>query len=77
MTSKLTREASAPPGRVQSDDIRSPCIGYCRLSGGVCGGCGRRIEEIEAWPRLCGEEKLEILRNLDYIGRSGENKGCG
>ncbi|MDI3261171.1 MAG: DUF1289 domain-containing protein, partial [Sinobacteraceae bacterium] len=40
----------------------SPCIKVCTLDHeGVCTGCGRRIEEIAAWPKASDEERRRIV----------------
>jgi predicted Fe-S protein YdhL (DUF1289 family) len=43
----------------------SPCIGVCRLSQGVCEGCGRTKEEIMRWTRMSDEQREEIMKRLE------------
>ena len=51
----------------QSDAVvPSPCVGVCVLDAltGLCVGCTRSAEEIEAWPTLDAKQRLALLREL-------------
>lgn len=50
-------EATAPP---------SPCTKVCQLSTetGLCIGCRRTPNEIQAWPSLSDERKRALLADL-------------
>lgn len=43
----------------------SPCRGICKLSQGICEGCGRTQDEIARWSRMTGEERDEIMKRLE------------
>ncbi len=48
------------------DVTQSPCIGECAIDeNGVCMGCYRSMDEINAWPRANEEERLNILQNIE------------
>lgn len=57
---------SAAPCEPEKPFIPSPCIGVCAVDGraGLCVGCGRRLTEIGAWPRLDGVSRAGILEAL-------------
>jgi uncharacterized protein len=44
-------------------EISSPCVNVCALDAGGqnCTGCGRSVNEIEAWPAASDEEKQAML----------------
>lgn len=42
--------------------IKSPCKQVCTVEDGVCIGCHRNLDEIEAWISLTDEQKKNILR---------------
>lgn len=44
--------------------LESPCIGVCALDGLVCLGCGRSVDEIEAWPWASAAERAAILQRI-------------
>jgi uncharacterized protein len=45
----------------QAQPVHSPCIKVCVLdAGGVCVGCGRRIEEIAGWSQWTAEQQRSI-----------------
>ncbi len=47
------------------DVTQSPCIGECAINEeGICMGCYRSMDEINAWPRADEEERLNILQNV-------------
>lgn len=48
------------------EQIKTPCIGICKVDEGVglCYGCGRRIEEISAWPLMEDSDRLKIMLEL-------------
>jgi len=43
--------------------IDSPCTKVCTLHPRVpvCTGCGRNLSEIERWPTLKAEERIELM----------------
>jgi hypothetical protein len=47
--------------RLAESDPPSPCLRLCRLDGEVCLGCGRRIDEIVAWPTASAAGRHAIL----------------
>ncbi|MBX6420487.1 MAG: DUF1289 domain-containing protein [Nevskia sp.] len=52
---------ATPPASAFGMDVPSPCIKVCTLDReGVCTGCGRRIEEIAAWPQASDEQRRRI-----------------
>jgi hypothetical protein len=42
----------ADPATSDAREVVSPCRNSCRYlpEAGLCGGCGRTLAEIEAWP---------------------------
>jgi hypothetical protein len=48
---------------VKRDPLASPCNQTCRLDTvtGLCVGCFRTIDEIEAWPTATNTQKKMIL----------------
>jgi uncharacterized protein len=46
--------------------LPSPCVGICRLdpAEGVCIGCLRTTDEIEAWPDASPAEQFQIVLQL-------------
>ena len=46
--------------------METPCIKICTLDPrtGLCGGCGRTLDEITAWGRLSAEEHRRIMAEL-------------
>jgi predicted Fe-S protein YdhL (DUF1289 family) len=55
----LTAMPAVP--RLAESDPPSPCLRLCRLDGEVCLGCGRRIDEIVAWPTASAAARHAIL----------------
>ena len=45
--------------------LESPCIGICALDGLVCLGCGRSVDEIEAWAEASAAERAAILQRIN------------
>jgi predicted Fe-S protein YdhL (DUF1289 family) len=47
--------------------VPSPCTGLCMLSPSrrLCLGCGRSLEEIQAWPELTDAERRSILSRIE------------
>jgi uncharacterized protein len=45
--------------------IESPCVSICQLSGGLCTGCGRTIEEIRHWKAMKRQEKMKTVKRAD------------
>jgi predicted Fe-S protein YdhL (DUF1289 family) len=39
----------------------SPCVNICRMENDICQGCGRRIEEIAAWPTASATARRIII----------------
>lgn len=60
----MTKRDATPP---VSPLLVSPCINVCRLSegGGLCIGCRRTPEEIQAWPSLTDDQKRALLTDLE------------
>jgi uncharacterized protein len=60
--------SEAPPG---GERPASPCVRLCRLddAGGLCLGCGRRLDEIVRWASMDATEKAAVWRRLDDLGR--------
>ena len=50
--------------RPSNESIESPCIGVCALDGLTCLGCGRSVDEIEAWAQASSSEKVAILQRI-------------
>lgn len=46
------------------ESIESPCIGVCALDGLICLGCGRSVDEIEAWAQASTAERAAILLRI-------------
>jgi len=42
----------------------SPCVQVCVLANDLCGGCGRTMDEIEAWFTASVAEKHAILAEV-------------
>ncbi len=49
-----------------SPTITSPCTGKCGMHAALpwCAGCGRTLEEIEAWPEAGEARRLAIMQTL-------------
>ncbi|MCE9665662.1 DUF1289 domain-containing protein [Halomonas sp. M5N1S17] len=45
--------------------IESPCVSICQLSGGLCTGCGRTVEEIRHWKAMKRPEKMKTVKLAD------------
>lgn len=43
-------------------DVENPCTSECKLSEGVCRGCGRSKEEIKTWKRLKRPERAAVVQ---------------
>jgi predicted Fe-S protein YdhL (DUF1289 family) len=54
-------------GKSVSAHALSPCVSICALDSdtGLCIGCHRSRDEIQAWPRLSAGEKQQLLDELD------------
>lgn len=48
----------------ESERAPTPCVGECRLTDGICSGCGRTIEEITRWIYYSEADKKKILDRL-------------
>ena len=44
--------------------ISTPCIRYCKLTCGICDGCGRTWEQIRDWLGYSEDQRLEIIKTL-------------
>lgn len=44
--------------------LESPCIGICALDDLICLGCGRSVDEIQAWPQASESERGIILQRI-------------
>jgi uncharacterized protein len=44
----------------------SPCVRVCAIepATGLCGGCGRSLEEIARWVLMTDEERARIMNEL-------------
>ena len=44
----------------------SPCVKLCRIdeASGLCGGCGRTLDEIARWGSMGEAERLAIMAAL-------------
>lgn len=42
-------------------EVASACIGACQVAADACSGCGRRLDDIAAWPRAGSGERIGIL----------------
>jgi hypothetical protein len=49
-----------------SGEMESPCVKHCVYDSArrLCAGCGRTLEEIEAWAALGEEERRRIMAEL-------------
>ncbi|PMR70418.1 DUF1289 domain-containing protein [Halomonas heilongjiangensis] len=45
--------------------IESPCVSVCQLSGGLCTGCGRTVEEIRHWKAMKRPEKMKTVKRAE------------
>lgn len=43
------------------NNIKSPCIGVCKLVGNNCIGCGRTSKEIQNWSKYNNAQKNAII----------------
>lgn len=46
--------------------LLTPCVRVCKLENGICIGCKRTEEELSAWFWYTDEEKLQIMKQLEY-----------
>ena len=48
-------------------EVKSPCIDVCQMdpTTDLCVGCLRTRDEIRAWRGASGDERLEILENIE------------
>lgn len=49
----------------------TPCVGLCRMRSERCVGCGRSIEQIQAWGRLDEAERWRQMETLATQGFKG------
>ncbi|MCE8044399.1 DUF1289 domain-containing protein [Halomonas daqingensis] len=45
--------------------IESPCVSVCQLTGDLCIGCGRTIEEIRHWKAMKRPEKMKTVKRAN------------
>jgi uncharacterized protein len=59
-------EASIVEPSIVESSIETPCIHVCALHPvwRLCSGCGRSLQEIEAWVGLGGEGRAQIMAQL-------------
>lgn len=43
---------------------KSRCVGLCKLSLGVCLGCGRTKDEITRWSSMTKEQRIEVNKRI-------------
>jgi len=48
-----------------SQKVKSPCIGVCRVKGGICIGCFRTAKEITEWWDATSERKQQIVKDAE------------
>jgi uncharacterized protein len=53
--------------QAQASKLPSPCISVCEvsLSGGLCRGCLRTLDEIEAWATLSDADKRVVWARIE------------
>lgn len=58
-------------------DVKSPCVGVCRLDkvSGLCVGCLRTGAEIALWPHATTTVKAAILTRIERRRKSSESAG--
>lgn len=44
-----------------ASEVASPCRNICKVSRGLCIGCGRTLDEIAAWPTAPDPERRAIV----------------
>jgi predicted Fe-S protein YdhL (DUF1289 family) len=46
--------------------METPCVNYCTLDSfsGLCGGCGRTLDEIADWSNLSDAERRRVMEEL-------------
>lgn len=43
-------------------EVDNPCTSECKLSDGICRGCGRSKDEIKTWKRLKRPERAMVVQ---------------
>ena len=43
-------------------EVDNPCTSECKLSDGICRGCGRSKDEIRTWKRLKRPERAMVVQ---------------
>ena len=53
--------------QAQANKLPSPCVSVCEmsLSGGLCRGCLRTLDEIEAWATLGDADKRVVWARIE------------
>jgi len=53
----------------------TPCISICQIEKEtrICKGCGRSIEEIQQWSRYTDDERMVVMKRLNYDNREEDN----
>ena len=51
-------------------EAETPCVGFCstNLGDAVCMGCGRTMEEVDAWLFKTDAEKAEVWARIMAAG---------
>ncbi|WP_447727108.1 DUF1289 domain-containing protein [Sphingomonas koreensis] len=44
--------------------VESPCVNICRMTGGLCEGCGRTLDEIAEWSNATDDRRRDILARI-------------
>ena len=44
--------------------VESPCVSICRMSDGLCEGCGRTLDEIAEWSTASDDRRRAILARI-------------
>jgi predicted Fe-S protein YdhL (DUF1289 family) len=48
--------------------LKSPCIKICEMDYNIelCSGCFRTLDEIGSWTTMSDNEKLKIIKELEF-----------
>jgi uncharacterized protein len=60
--------------------MESPCIKICTYDpeSGLCGGCGRTLEEIGAWFSMTDQERRAVMAQLpERLGKITKPSALG
>jgi len=50
--------------------VDSPCVNICVVTGGMCIGCGRTLEEVASWQSITESDRESVLQEI----QSGERE---